>query len=232
MVKVLSLLLCLLLGGTATAETLSKEYFEHLFRERIMAQLPYDPQDIEITRFQCQPKEVSLPEGQFTVQVSQMGAIVRPGLVTMLVDITSRGRLVRRVRLLGRLEIYQKVPVLKRDLPRGSEITSRDLSLVRFPLSRLPQDLITDPEELKGKILKRSLRAGLPLRSSFLRARPLVHRGEMVTIVAESGSLRVTALGEAREDGAKGEIIRVRNLASRKEIMARVAGPNLVKVRF
>ncbi|WP_456433559.1 flagellar basal body P-ring formation chaperone FlgA [Thermosulfuriphilus sp.] len=232
MVGIISLILCLFFWGNVAAETLTKDYFERLFEEKVLAELPYDPQEVEISRLYCQPQVVEIPGKDFEVRAHLLSRVLRPGLVTMLVDISSNGRLIRRVRVAGRLEIYQKILVTKRDLPRGSEVFPEDLTLVRFPLSRLPQDVISDPEDLRDKVLKRSLRAGSPLRASLLKPRPLVRRGEMVTIVAESGALKVTALGEAREDGAKGEIIRVKNVATRKEVMAQVVGPNLVKVRF
>ena len=61
---------------------------------------------------------------------------------------------------------------------------------------------------------------------------PAVNRGDMVTILAESGGLRVTVPGRTLEKGHLGESIRVQNVMSQKKIYARVVNSNIVKVDF
>jgi flagella basal body P-ring formation protein FlgA len=54
----------------------------------------------------------------------------------------------------------------------------------------------------------------------------------VVTIVAEAGPLRITARGEVKTKGSKGERIAVMNLDSRKRVFARVLDARTVKVEF
>ena len=54
----------------------------------------------------------------------------------------------------------------------------------------------------------------------------------MIKLTARVGSLRVTAKGEAQQDGRAGEKIRVRNVDSRKEIVGRVVERGLVEVEY
>jgi flagella basal body P-ring formation protein FlgA len=70
------------------------------------------------------------------------------------------------------------------------------------------------------------------LRTDLIELPPLVRRGNVVVIIAESDVLKVTALGEVKEKGRRGETIRVVNLSSKKEIYARVVDSNTVKVDF
>jgi len=51
-------------------------------------------------------------------------------------------------------------------------------------------------------------------------------------MIAESDGLKITALGEVRERGRRGERIRVVNLDSKREIYARVLDSKTVKVDF
>jgi flagella basal body P-ring formation protein FlgA len=53
-----------------------------------------------------------------------------------------------------------------------------------------------------------------------------------VTIVAESSSLRITALGVAEGQGSEGEYIRVKNLLNDKVIAASVVDSSTVRVPF
>jgi flagella basal body P-ring formation protein FlgA len=66
----------------------------------------------------------------------------------------------------------------------------------------------------------------------MLEKSPIVDRGDMVTILAESGDLRVTVPGRVLERGYLGELIRVQNSMSKKKIYARVINNSTVMVDF
>jgi flagella basal body P-ring formation protein FlgA len=70
------------------------------------------------------------------------------------------------------------------------------------------------------------------LKSWMLERVPIVKRGDMVTILAESSGLKVTVPGRSLERGYKGELIRVQNVMSKKRIYARVVNHVTVKVDF
>lgn len=124
------------------------------------------------------------------------------------------------------------VVVAGRALSRGVELGPDDVELQERDLSRLTGGYITDLDSVFGMKLRRSVRAGLPLNESLLQAPLAIRRGERVTILARSGELEVRMEGEATTDGAQGQVIRVRNLSSRREIEAVVVAPGLVEVRM
>jgi len=59
-----------------------------------------------------------------------------------------------------------------------------------------------------------------------------VRRGQMVEVVAQSGSVSVSLKGLAMQDGTRNEIIRIRNLQSNREFSAEVTGPNRAVIRL
>ncbi len=59
-----------------------------------------------------------------------------------------------------------------------------------------------------------------------------VRKGASVRVVAAVGAVRVTATGVALEPGDPGDVVRVRVLATRREVAARVVQPGLVAVVF
>ena len=100
-------------------------------------------------------------------------------------------------------------------------------------LARLPSNIITDYDEILGKRTKRAIDANTVLRPDLIEFPPLVKRGDVVMVVAESGGLRITTLGVVKgRSGRRGERIRVENLDSKKSIYARVMDANTVKVDF
>ena len=78
--------------------------------------------------------------------------------------------------------------------------------------------LLIRPQQKKAKEHQKSINA--------------LKKGDNVTILAESGPIRITDMGQAKQDGAVGNKITVLNLTSKKIIMAEVMNPNLVKVIF
>jgi len=65
-----------------------------------------------------------------------------------------------------------------------------------------------------------------------LARRPLVRKGDLVEATAREGTLYVTMKALALENGARGDIINLRNPESHKEISAQVVDDGHVEIRF
>ncbi len=125
---------------------------------------------------------------------------------------------------------YAGVLVVKQNLPRGTILQASDVETRRLDISRFSNGYFTDKSEILGKLLKRNLRRGDILTNGMLDVRKLVKRGEIVTIMASSSTLAIRVKGQALMDGRKGDIIRVKNHSSKREIQAIVVATGMVKV--
>ena len=65
-----------------------------------------------------------------------------------------------------------------------------------------------------------------------LVARPIVRRGQVVEVFAQSGPVSVSLKGMAMQDGARNETIRIRNLQSNREFTAQVTGESRAVIRL
>jgi flagella basal body P-ring formation protein FlgA len=99
-------------------------------------------------------------------------------------------------------------------------------------LTELPVGVMTDADDIIGKRARRNIDAGDILRPDLIEMPPLVKRGDMVVIVAESRGIKVTATGEVKSDGLRGERVKVVNLDSNKHFTARVVDKQTVSVEF
>jgi len=122
------------------------------------------------------------------------------------------------------------VPMLSHPVAPGAVITAADLTEVMVRRDQLGQDVSSDPKELIGKTPRRPLRAGEPVRLADVQLPILVHKGELVTMLLDTGSLQLTAQGAALEEGAKGALIRVSNAKSSRLLDATIIGSGLVRV--
>ncbi len=57
-----------------------------------------------------------------------------------------------------------------------------------------------------------------------------VHRGEVVTVLARAGGIRIRTNARAREEGSVGELVAVESLLNRSTYYARVSGTREVEV--
>jgi flagella basal body P-ring formation protein FlgA len=81
-------------------------------------------------------------------------------------------------------------------------------------------------------MVKHNIKEDACLKEWMLEQCPVVTKGDMVTIVAESDDLRVTVPGRVLEKGYLDELIMIQNVMSGKKIYARVLNSSTVMVDF
>lgn len=174
------------------------------------------------------PLPFTLPEGDLTHEIIPSN----PGiLASSRFSIIFRidGKVVKNISVRGKIEAFTRVVVSSGPLKKGQILEPQDVATAVMDISSMNNPGL-EMEDFIGKKLQRSIRAGSPIYSSMVAALPLVHRGERVKIVLNSGPLQITATGLARSDGLEDEMIRVQNISSNKIIYCRVAAPGLVEV--
>lgn len=130
----------------------------------------------------------------------------------------------------GRAAMMIEVSVLSEPVQAGTILAAAQVVTARVPASGVPGDALTAPEIIGTETVRR-LGAGRPLRIADVREPVLVRRGEAVALMLESGSLRLSALGKALEDGVKGAPVRVLNLDSKREVRGIVVDRKQVAVQ-
>ncbi len=218
------------LSSAAWAKNWQLEDFRSLFLKAASEKLTWVPGELKILRFVADPQDLNLPDGARAEVIFRAPPKLGPN--ALLIKFSKDGQTLALVRAVGYLEAEIPVVVLKRPLPRHAILEPKDLALENKPASRLPKDVITEIEKAIGKRLRLSLRAGQILREYALETPPIIKRGALVRIVARGEAFTVSALGEARQDGRTGEVIRVRNLSSKREVFARVIDSRTVEVNF
>ncbi|MCB2082404.1 MAG: flagellar basal body P-ring formation protein FlgA, partial [Rickettsiales bacterium] len=133
---------------------------------------------------------------------------------------------------IGKYEEMIAVPTVRNRIERGQIIAQGDLDWVTMPRRRVNGDMVLEPESLLSMQAARSLVPGRPVRSSDVTEPVMVERGATVTMTFATQNMELRALGEAMEDGKKGEVIKVRNTESGKVVFAKVEGPSMLKVNF
>lgn len=155
----------------------------------------------------------------------------RPGKLKFSMNAMVEGESPQRFAVEATVEEWAEVPVARRPLLKGSVVGAQDVVMARMNMSQIPSDAAFSPNRIIGMETSRSITYGEVFRKNKLSIPPLIESGARVTLIYETRLLKATASGIALEAGAAGQVIRVKNEASRKIITGTVEESGLVKVQ-
>ncbi|MGD8880351.1 MAG: flagellar basal body P-ring formation chaperone FlgA [Desulfobacterales bacterium] len=177
-------------------------------------------------------ERVVLPKGRIAYKVRAPSMQQLKGTCSIAIDFSVNGHFEKKVRATAIVEVWGPVVVTRRPLGRYKPITEDDIMLQTMDLTNLSANVVSDPEAVLGKRTKRAIGAQTPLRADSIELPPLVKRGDLVVIIAESKGLKITTRGVVKKKGRLGDRIPVVNVDSKKVLYARVIDSNTVQVDF
>jgi flagella basal body P-ring formation protein FlgA len=129
-----------------------------------------------------------------------------------------------------RIRVHESRLVASGALHHGDRLTVSQCRLESYegPLTR--EQFYDDPAKAIGLIARRDIAAGTLLLAEMLEVAKDVERGDLVTVIVESGAARIETQGVAELAGRHGEIIPVRNPRSGLKYKARIEEPGRVTV--
>ncbi|ABC77231.1 flagellar basal body P-ring formation chaperone FlgA [Syntrophus aciditrophicus] len=176
--------------------------------------------------------EVTLSREDFTLHVKENKSDEYIGNRLYQVKIRQRNNFLKHISVPTRIEVCRDVALSARPLERNRNISEHDILIVKKWFSRLPQDLLADPERIIGKRLLRSIKERSTFTASMLREPILFKKGKVVKVICDNGVLSITTLGLAEEEGTLGATVKIKNISSNKIIHAKVIGNSVVKVEI
>ncbi len=230
----LTIIILILFSGTSQALeiTLNHDDLQSAFRDLVIAEAPWDKNDLAIDNFTCTPTKVTIPTGTITYTVLNQIHPQYLGSKSLSVIINVDGNPLQKLKMNGVLNLYGDVVVTSHRLRRNTIITEDDLTLARRKITGFAHQLVPSIADAINLEVNHTLGSGTVLLARYIKKQTLISRGDLVTILAQNGTLTITAHGEAKSKGAEGDIIRIKNLGSRRIISAKVLGQGLVEVNF
>lgn len=133
-----------------------------------------------------------------------------------------------RVRLDVVVTVEHAVIVAAQPIARGQIITAADLAVEQW--TALPQEssrhkLIASLDSIIGHEATQPIREGEAIFTDQFRQQLLVKKGEEIAVCTSGGGIKVRVIARARQDGARGEVIRVESLEQKEPFEAVVTGP-------
>lgn len=123
-----------------------------------------------------------------------------------------------------------EVAVLTRDMDRAELLKSSDITMERRPRAEVTGEPASRDRSI-GLQLRRTMRAGTPIRVADIVKPDFVQRDQSVTIIYQVPGLYLTTRGKAIESGAEGDVVSVLNLQSKRTLTGVVTGRGQVTVQ-
>jgi flagella basal body P-ring formation protein FlgA len=129
-------------------------------------------------------------------------------------------------------EVRRIAPVLValRPLARGAVVRDGDVGLQQAASADKAAGALRSVEDALGREMVRAVAVGMPISADSVRAPLAVRRGEVITVHARAGGIRIRTAARSRDDGGVGDLVAVESLLNRANYFARVSGIREVEV--
>ena len=212
-------------------QTLKASEIEHRALEFLVDQNPWDPELTEIT-VEYKGKDILLPSGNYELSFRLPGNVMRTGRFALNASVMVGKAIKKRIRMEAEVTRSTKVIRASRPIARGEILTEEDVALEIIKSNRSFRGVATRIKDVVGFEAVRNLVEGREIRINSLRKAAMVKKGDQVTLVAESGPMKITAPGIAREKGFKDSLVQVLNLQTKKTVFGQVVDSQTIKVNF
>jgi flagella basal body P-ring formation protein FlgA len=158
--------------------------------------------------------------------------VVAPGMrsATRLAVEVSCAEPVWRHYVQVQVRTQEDVVVAVRPIPRGQPIGAADLEVVRRDVGVLTAGHFRAADAVVGRVAQRPIGAGEVVVPAIARSPPVVRRGQQVTLLASAAGLQVRVEAVALADAGVADRVRVRNLATGRQVEGVVRSAETVEV--
>jgi flagellar basal body P-ring formation protein FlgA len=229
--KAHSILVCaglLVLGAPLHgAATLTPEKIAAMLQRHALEYSSWKAENVEVRVLPFQP--VSLPDDRVSLRVLRP-LNVAPGTQSFLIAAESGGNEHARLWVKAEVRVFEDVVVSSQPLASQEIVKPGDVRLERREISGLQARPFYVLSEAIGQQVARSIAVNETLTQKKLERPTVVRRGSAVSLVYETGALRVETPGIVEEHGKIGDLVQVKNASSGKLLRGRVVDGRNVRI--
>jgi flagellar basal body P-ring formation protein FlgA len=131
-----------------------------------------------------------------------------------------------------KVRVFEDVAIAKRKIERHQRINKGDLFIGRREITEMQGLSFSGTDDLTGKVAVRTILPNAIITENVVETPPTIQRGNVVKLFIEANNFSVVTKGLAQETGRTGEVIKVKNLNSKKMLYGKIVGPERVQIIF
>lgn len=211
------------------SQEISSENIIASAKEYILNESGYDKENI-IFEILNHPHDLLVPKGKTYFEVYPLSSSVMVGNVFLSVNVIVDKKIIETVPVTIKVRAFKDVLVSRKTLTRGQTIRSSHFEMRRREITRCRKEIIENFDDISKMVPKRSIRSQQIISADMFEYPDLIKKGEIVKIILKSGSLTITTKGIALNNGRHGDMIRIKNIDTKRIINAVVAGKSSARL--
>ncbi|MDI6731489.1 MAG: flagellar basal body P-ring formation chaperone FlgA [Candidatus Margulisbacteria bacterium] len=166
------------------------------------------------------------------VKIGQVSHLFRPaGSVIFPIEVKENNKTAKYL-IRAKIEVFRKIVAASKTLRRKEIIAPDDITIEAKDIALLPEKYFYSVDD----VLTREVKSSIPKRSVIfewmIKKKPLLHRGEKVTILVISDKVKIETRGIAMDEGNMGDEISVKCDESKKTLKAKIVAADKVEVKL
>ncbi len=202
-------------------------------REYLLSVLPVMDREttVELGRM---PADQWVPRkrDEIVLDVSLVDSNKDRGNIELIVTARSNTTPLFKVSVIFKVRVFEDVVIAKRKIGRRQRLTREDIFLGKREISKIHNLSFSSVDDLTGKVAVRTILSNAIITENIVEIPPTVQKGSVVKLYIEANNFSIVTKGLAQEAGRTGEVIRVRNLDSKKVLYGKIVGPERVQIIF
>ncbi|HTG45442.1 MAG TPA: flagellar basal body P-ring formation chaperone FlgA [Verrucomicrobiae bacterium] len=216
---------------TRATRILNQAMLSELLTSALQSEQVKDRGDLEL-RFTRPWSNLVVPDEPLSLKILEIPSSgVSPNFICRF-ELTAGGEAFGVFQQSLQAKVWKEVYVAHTHLQRGQLLREADLTLEKRDLLTNRDFLTNIPLDDPFIEFRENVPAGTLLTSRVLRLRAVVKRGRQVDAMFQDASLTISVRAEALEDGVPGQVVRLRNVQSRREFKGKVQDEQTVLVMF
>ncbi|MGB9601626.1 MAG: flagellar basal body P-ring formation chaperone FlgA [Verrucomicrobiia bacterium] len=127
-------------------------------------------------------------------------------------------------------KLWKEVIIAARPLTRGTVLNKSDVDFSKRDIFQMREWLEDLPSNYNDVELVENIPQGQPIYPRSIRMKPIIKRGQLVEAHHVDGPMTISLKVEALEDGAPGQVIKIKNPQTRRELLGKVQNDGTISI--
>lgn len=172
----------------------------------------------------------AVPDEPLTIHILDMPTMGVTPMFVARFELRAASKVVGSWQIPLQAKVWREVWVAHSALKRHESLAQADLTRERRDVLTLHEPIAEFQADDASLEIDEPLQSGALLLARYVKPRPVMHRGQAADALIKDGSLSIVMKVEVLEDGVPGQIIRVRNSQSRRDIRGKVLDEQTILV--
>jgi len=179
------------------------------------------------------PEDILLPDGSVELKPHVLGdKSILQKRMTVWVEVWGGKKFVRMLPVTFEVGAFKEAWVSNVPIAKGEPIQQDHLVKSEIDLTLQSGDVEIFDQASESMRARLQVPKGAALSKTSVEKMPLALRGEWITLIASTGAFELESRVEALQDGALGQLIKVRSKNSQEVILAKVVGRGKVEMKL